>query len=286
MGVWGDLQYKFKTSSIVQQLIYVNAILFLITLLIGSFSGLYNSKSNFIIEWFSLFSSFEIWITRPWSIITYGFLHGGFFHLLFNCIALYYFGRLFLDYFTPKQLLTFYLLGTFFGGILYMIAYNYFPIFKDQVAPLVGASAGVYAIIIGVATYIPNYQLYFRFIGPVKVWHLAAIFILLDLLQLAGSNGGGHFAHLGGAIFGFLYVSQASNKEIGLFRIVSNIFKTKNKPLKTVYKSPKKKQKRAGKINQDENQKKIDAILDKISKSGYNALSKEEKEFLFKQGKR
>ncbi len=283
MSFWKDIQYKFKTSSIVEQLIYINVAIFIISMILGSFSGLYGNRTSFIMEWFSLSSSLDIWLTRPWTIITYGFLHGGFLHILFNCLWLFFIGRLFLDYFTPKQLLNFYLLGTLVGGIFYLAAYNYFPIFKGQVVPLVGASAGISAIIIGLATYAPNYQLNFRFIGYVKVWHLAAFFIVIDLIGLAGSNGGGHFSHLGGALLGYLYVSQASNKKINLFEGFFNLFKSKKKPLKTVYKSPKRKAKKT--VSKDDNQKKVDYILDKISKSGYDTLTKEEKEFLFKQGK-
>lgn len=286
MSVLKDLQTRFKTGSIVEQLIFINIGIFIATLLIGSFSSLYNSSGNFLYNWFSLSPSFDIWITKPWGIITYGFLHDGFLHILFNCIILFYFGRLFLEYFTPKQLLNFYILGTLFGGLAYMLSYNYFPIFSNQPPyPLVGASAGISAIVIGIATYIPNYQLKLRFIGYVKVWHLAGIFILLDLIQLAGSNGGGHFSHLGGALFGFLYVSQASNKELTLFGSLSTLFKNKKKPLKTVYKSNKKKNTASPKNVKSDSQQKIDAILDKISKSGYDTLTKEEKEFLFKQGK-
>lgn len=279
-----DIQARFKRGSIVEQLIYINIGMFLLTIIIGSFSGLFKGQGNFIYDWFSLSSSFDVFITRPWTIISYGFLHADFLHILFNCIVLFYFGKLFLDYFTAKQLLNFYLLGTLFGGVLFLLSQNYFPVFEGRVYPLVGASAGISAIVIGVATYIPNYQLQFRFIGYVKIWHLAAIFISLDIMQLAGSNGGGHFAHLGGAIFGFLYVSQASNKELNLFGWLSDLFKTKRKPLKTVYKSKKKTAPTPKHIKPD-NQQKIDGILDKISKSGYDTLTKEEKEFLFKQGK-
>tara|TARA_R110002073_G_scaffold8207_1_gene45620 strand:+ start:67616 stop:68470 length:855 start_codon:yes stop_codon:yes gene_type:complete len=279
-----DIQARFKKGSIVEQLIYINIGMFLLTIIIGSFSGLFRGQGNVIYDWFSLSPSFDVFITRPWTIISYGFLHADFLHILFNCIVLFYFGRLFLDYFTAKQLLNFYILGTLFGGILFLLSQNYFPVFEGRVYPLVGASAGISAIVIGVATYIPNYQLQFRFIGYVKIWHLAAIFILLDIIQLAGSNGGGHFAHLGGAVFGFLYVSQASNKELNLFGWFSDLFKTKRKPLKTVHKSKKKAAPTPKHVKPD-NQQKIDGILDKISKSGYDTLTKEEKEFLFKQGK-
>jgi uncharacterized membrane protein YraQ (UPF0718 family) len=129
------------------------------------------------------------------------------------------------------------LLGTFFGGILYLLSQNYFPLFEGKTTYLVGASAGVSAIFVGVATYIPNYELKIRFIGYVKLWYLAAIWVGLDVLGLIGTNAGGNFAHLGGALFGFLYVYKASNKEITILDQLGNLFKRKEKPLKTVYKS-------------------------------------------------
>lgn len=284
MSTFKDLQYKFKTSGIVAQLIYINIAVFVLMLLLSTFANLYGSESTFIGEWFSLSSSLDIFITRPWTLVTYGFLHGGFFHILFNCLWLFFFGRLFLDYFTPKQLLNFYIFGTIFGGIAYLLSYNYFPIFKGDTVPLVGASAAVSAIVIGLATYIPNYQLKLRLIGYVKIWHIAAVFVFLDIVSLAGSNGGGHFAHLGGALFGFFYVNQASKQKKSGSDFFSSLFKKKKKPLKTVYKSKQTRTSQSTKTKSD-TQQKIDSILDKISKSGYDTLSKEEKEFLFKQKK-
>jgi len=155
-------------------------------------------------------------------------------------------------------------------------------LFKGKIHTMVGASAGITAIVIGIATYIPNYQLQLRFIGYIKVWHLALIFILFDLISLAGGNGGGHIAHIGGALFGYIYVSQSTNNKISSFDWFSKLFNKKTKPLKTVYKSSKKNKNSSTK---DNDQVKIDAILDKISKSGYDTLTQKEKEFLFKQGK-
>jgi membrane associated rhomboid family serine protease len=286
MSVLRELQTKFKSSDIVQQLIYINVGIFILTLLIGAFSGLGGEKSTFIADWFALQSSVDTFITRPWTLITFGFLHGGFFHILFNCLILFFFGRLFLDYFTPKQLLNFYIFGTIFGGIVFMLAYNIFPLFEGTSGILVGASAGINAIVIGIAAYIPNYQLNLRFIGYVKLWHIAAFYILLDLVSLAGGNAGGSFAHLGGALFGYLYVQQASNKRSSSSSgSIFDLFKKKRKPLKTVHKSKKRTHSGATKNNKSDTQQKIDAILDKISKSGYDTLTKEEKEFLFKQKK-
>lgn len=287
MNVIDDIKAKFKNGTIVEQLIYINIGIFLFAILFSISLSLFKSQSNFIYDWFSLSSTFDVFITRPWTIITYGFLHDGFLHILFNCIVLFYFGRMFLDYFSPKQLLSFYILGTIFGGIFFLLSQNYFPLFQGERSTLVGASAGIYAIVIGMATYIPNYQLKFRFIGFVKMWQLAAVFILLDFIQLSSNtNSGGHFAHLGGALFGFLYVSQASNKKIDVFGWITNLFKTNRKPLRTVHKSKRKpKKKTVSATAKTLDQKQIDYILDKISKSGYDTLTKEEKQFLFKQGK-
>lgn len=282
MSVFKEIESRFKAANIVEQLLYINAAIFVITLISNSFAGLYGKRISFIYRWFSLSSNFNDFITKPWTIVTYGFLHDGFLHLFFNGLVLYYFGRLFLEYFTQKQLLNFYILGTICGGLFYLLSYSYFPLFEGKIHTMVGASAGITSIVVGIATYIPNYQLHFRFIGGVKVWHLAGIFILFDLISLDGSNGGGHIAHLGGALFGYLYMSQASNKQIDIFKWFKNLFKTPQNPLKTVYKSTKKS---SLKNVKSENQIKIDEILDKISKSGYDSLTKKEKEFLFKQGK-
>ncbi|ARV07979.1 rhomboid family intramembrane serine protease [Polaribacter sp. SA4-10] len=277
-----DIKSRFKKGTIVEKLIYINLAVFAATLLFSVFQGLYKGEINWLINWFSLDAEYAVFFTKPWTIISYGFLHDGFLHVLFNLITLYFIGNLFIEYFTQKQLLTFYLLGTFFGGILYLLSQNYFPLFEGKSSVLVGASAGISGIFIGIATYIPNYQLNIRFIGFVKLWHLAAIWILLDVLGIAGNNAGGHFAHLGGSVFGYLYVNQSSNKGLNLFSKISSLFKTKRKPLKTVYKSPKKKQSTK---HTSINQQQIDVILDKISKSGYDTLTKSEKDFLFKQGK-
>lgn len=283
MGVIDDLKYRYIKGNIVEKLIYINVGIFILTTLISVFQGLYKGELNFIMEWFSLDDEVSYLFRKPWSILSYGFLHGGFIHILMNMIVLYFIGNLFVDYFTQKQLLNFYILGTLSGGLLFLLSQNYFPLFEGKSTILVGASAGISAIFIGLTTYMPNYSIQLRFIGFVKLWHLAAVWIGLDVIGLIGTNAGGHFAHLGGALFGFLYVNSASNKEISIFDNLLSILKKKEKPLKTVYRS---KGKKSTIVNKDSNQQKIDAILDKISKSGYDTLTKEEKEFLFKQGKK
>ena len=282
MSTPNNLKQRFERGNIVEKLIYINILLFVLTLLMSIFQSLYKNDNNWIIQWFSLEADINSLFTKPWTMITYGFLHADFIHVLFNLIALYFIGNLFIDYFTQKQLLTFYILGTFFGGVIYLFSQNYFPLFEGKTSVLVGASAGISAIFIGIATYMPNYELKIRFIGFVKLWYLAAIWVGLDVLGLAGGNTGGHFAHLGGGLFGFLFVSKASKKEIGVFKNIAAIFFKKNNPLKTVHKSTNTKKETT---KSDFTQKQIDEILDKISKSGYDTLTKSEKEFLFRQGK-
>jgi len=284
MSIIKDLKYRYNTGNIVEKLIYLNVALFICTLLISVLQGLYKGEMNFIMEWFSLDNDINTLFRKPWSILSYGFLHAGFLHILMNMIVLYFIGNLFLEYFTEKQLLNFYILGTLFGGIFFLFSQNYFPLFEGKSTVLVGASAGISAIFIGITTYMPNYQIKLRFIGFVKLWYLAAFWIGLDILGLIGSNAGGHFAHLGGALFGFIYVSRASNKEISFLNNLWGMFSSKNKKMKTVYKSSTKRKNNVN--NTNSNQVKIDAILDKISKSGYDTLTKEEKDFLFKQGKK
>ncbi|WP_028892978.1 rhomboid family intramembrane serine protease [Tenacibaculum sp. 47A_GOM-205m] len=285
MNVLDNLKYRFKHAGVVEKLIYVNLAVFLLVLFSSSFGKLFHANNNLFINWFALPANFNDFLSKPWTIITYGFLHTNFIHILFNLIILFFVGNLFVDYFTQKQLLSFYLLGTVFGGLIFMVGYNFFPLFAKDIDSnvLLGASAGTSAILIGIATYIPNYSFKIPLIGYVKLWHIAIIKIILDFIQISGDNAGGHLAHIGGAILGFFYVRSASNKELGIFKSIKQLFTKKKRKLKTVYKSGNKTSSKN--VNKTKNQQEIDAILDKISKSGYDTLSKSEKEFLFKQGK-
>lgn len=279
--VINNLKYRYKQGSIVEKLIYLNIAVFLLGYLFNTLGFLMASKSNFVFDWFALPADFNAFIYKPWTLFTYAFLHAGLWHILSNLLVLFYIGNLFLEYFTPKHFLNYYVLGALFGGLIFMLSYNYFPILKQTNTVLVGASASVTAIFIGIATYMPNYEIKIRFIGFVKLWHLAAIWIGLDIIQIPAGNAGGHLAHLGGALVGFLLTSQ-TKKDSPIFDYFSNLFKSKKqRPLKTVYKSAK----RTKTTSTMANQKKVDEILDKISKSGYETLTKEEKDFLFKSGK-
>lgn len=277
-----DIKNKYRTSNIAEKLIFINIFVFVFTFVLNSFSSLFKTSGNFVIDWFALSPYFNELLYKPWSLISYGFIHSGFFHILFNLIFLYYIGNLFLNFFSKKQFLTYYFLGIIFGGFIYILSYNFFPLLKGQQTVLVGASAGVTAILVGLATHIPHYALRFQFLGNIKLMYIAIGFIVLDLIQIPDGNAGGHLAHLGGALIGYL-LTQYFNKGEVVILSFENLFQKKEKPLKTVYKN---KQNTNTKIeNPKEHQAKIDRILDKISKSGYDTLTKEEKDFLFKVGK-
>lgn len=279
-----NLYDNFRSRSIVERIIVLNILLFLLTYLFNTLTFLFNGQGNVLVEWLALKPSFETLLVRPWTILTYGFVHMGLLHILFNLLFLYYFGNLFLDFFSSRQFLVYYLLGIVAGGFIYMLSYNYLPALKTQETILIGASAGVTAIVIGIASHIPQYAMRFRFLGNIKLLYIAVAMVVLDVLQIPNGNAGGHLAHLGGALLGFLmtrYFAQGS----ALVDWTEQLFRPKRKgPLKTVYKSSRPGTP-AGRPDETE-QEKIDSILDKISKSGYDALTKEEKDFLFKAGKK
>jgi len=284
MSFINNIKTRFKQANIVEKFITINLTIFLLIFLLNTLGFLFQTN-NSVVNWFILPATLDGFITKPWTIITYGFVHVDFLHILMNLISLYFVGNLFINYFTPKQFISFYILGTLFGGLVFILSYNFFPAFASDVSNsvLLGASAGVSAIFIGIATHIPNHQFKIPLIGFIKLWHLAAVWIVLDIIQIPAGNAGGHLAHIGGALFGFLYVHQASKSELNIWDKIAHFFASKKRPLKTVYKSKKTDSKK--KSNTTYKQQKINVILDKISKSGYDTLSKDEKDFLFKQGK-
>ena len=278
MSFINDIKYAYKQANVVEKIIYINVFLFLITVLFTSF----------MVQWFALPTNLNSFLTKPWTLISYAFIHERFFHILSNLLVLYYIGNLFLDFYTKKQFLNFYFLGIIVGAISFLT--NYYFTAKAG-APLGGASAAVTTIFVAIATKIPRYALQLRIIGSVELWVLAAIWVVLSILQLVNVDNGSAIAHLSGAVFGFVYSTQLEKgNDIGkwfetIINFFSNIFKPKKNtsPLKTVYKA-----KSSTKTNEvsKTKQRKIDDILDKISKSGYESLSKEEKDFLFRVGKK
>ncbi|MEM0518814.1 MULTISPECIES: rhomboid family intramembrane serine protease [Aequorivita] len=285
-----SLSYKYKTANILVKLIVINVVVYLLVYL-GSF--ILNMSPQYATRWFVLSDDFDTLLFRPWTLITYGFLHYGFLHILFNMLWLYWFGQFVLNLFTGKRLLTIYLLGALFGGLLFVIAYNLFPAFAQSRGFLIGASGAVTAIMVFIATYTPNTEVRI-FTFTIKLWHIALVLFLLDLVRIPSSgNAGGLMAHVGGAIFGYVYAVQlAKGNDIGkwfenFMDWIANFFKPRSKkPFKTVHRNTKTASTQSkSKASKSEHQKKVDGILDKIGKSGYDSLTKAEKDFLFKAGK-
>jgi membrane associated rhomboid family serine protease len=299
MGTADKFRYKLQTATVVEKLIAINVICFILFFLAKTVAFLFQWPSDFLLEWFVFPKEPGEYIFKPWSIITYSFLHSGIWHILSNMLILYYSGIYFLQYFSPKKLLNFYFMGVIFGALVYMLSYNLFPAFAATGRSyLVGASAGVMSVLVGIATHVPNLRIRLLFLGSIKFWYIAAFLVLLDIIQIPISNSGGHLAHLGGALFGYVYASQLKkgNDIAGGFEKVISGFlsyfdgdkKTKSR-MRTVYRKPPKSAATANTtapgISKTEKQEKIDAILDKISKSGYDSLTKQEKDFLFQAGK-
>ncbi len=285
-----NLTYQFKKADILLKIILINAVIFFVVYL-GSF--FFQIRAGEFMRWFVLPEDLLSLMTQPWSLITYSFLHFDFWHVFWNMVILYWFGAYVINLFKEKRFLTIYLLGAICGGILYVLAYNFFPVFSSTNSRLLGASAAVRAIMIFIAAYTPHTQVRIFFI-KVKLWQIGVFVVLLDMVQLPVSgNAGGLLAHLGGALFGYIYAVQlAKGNDIGRwFEDVINWFASwfqpkQKRPFKKVHRTTQPVRKRSTNSSvKNEHQQKIDAILDKIGKSGYDSLTKEEKDFLFKAGK-
>lgn len=284
MNILDDLKLQYKTGGMVQKLIFWNIGCFLLSLL---FFYSFSVGKFQIPTWIALSSDLGTFIRTPWTLITFNFFHYGFFHLIFNLLVLHFSGRLFSTYFTDKQLLGVYVLGGIFSGITFVLSY----IIIQKTGLLVGSSGAIMAILLSATTYAPFMLLRIPLIGIVKLWHVTFVIILLDLIQLPLDNTGGHIAHLGGALFGFLYIKLLQSgtdlsKAISIILdFFVNLSKPKKKtPFKKVHRNTTKKDVNSF-LEKDIKQKQIDDVLDKISKSGYDSLTKEEKELLFKAGK-
>lgn len=291
MSIADEIKKSFKSGSTLIKLIYVNIAVFLAVKLIGTLITLLQINTGFsIITWFAVPADINNLIFKPWTIFTYMFLHQDFLHVIFNMLILYWFGQIFLQHFDNKKLLSVYIVGGLAGAAFFIIAFNLIPLF-DQVIPFaiaLGASASVMAIVIAISVYIPNHKIHLMFLGPVPLKYIATFYIVLDVLSIASENAGGHIAHLGGALFGYLYITQmrkGKNITKGFDRFMDKIFawfKPKDR-FKVTYKRP------VSDMDYNKtkvsNQKDIDKILDKIADKGYDSLSKSEKEILFKNGR-
>ncbi len=307
-SIFDDIKYSWHKGDITLRLIFINVGVFLALTLLGIFGFFFQSPvKEAVIPWLAGTASPEGMLYKPWTLITYMFMHIGLFHLLGNMIVLYFSGRIFADLLNARRMIAVYFLGGIAGFLAYFAAYNLFPVFAGSKSIIYGASASVIAILVAIATYTPNLELRLILLGNVKLKYIAIFFVLLDILFLDGSNSGVHIAHLGGAALGYGYstaLKQGSDWSKGFWSVVG-FFRELIKPspkMKVSKGSQKAARQGSGssaarsgasggsspsaRKKAKEEQEKIDAILDKISQSGYDSLTKSEKEFLFKASKK
>lgn len=294
----------FNRQEILPRLILINVFVWVATLLMRSFAFLFTSPhavtgggyreatSLWLMKALAVPAGLSALMVRPWTVFTYMFFHLDFFHILFNMLWLYWFGVIFTKYLSDRQLLGTYIFGGIAGALLYILAFNIFPAFSlaRESALALGASASVLAIVVAIAFYVPEYTIHLLFLGPVRIKYIAIFSVLLDLLMLDKGNAGGHIAHLGGALWGFAWIKMLPGTDpTKIFRWpdfkVKNLFRKSRKQKFRVYKNNGPLSDEDYNLQKAEKQKRIDAILDKISKSGYDSLSKEEKELLFSNSK-
>jgi len=287
-----DIKNAFKNGDTILQLIIINVCVFLIVRVFGAILGLFNIDgiTEMLRDFLAMPANGILILKKPWTLITHMFLHIDLMHLLGNMLILYFGGQLFAEYIGTKRLLQVYILGGLAGAVLFLIAFNTLPFFQkfSNVASInFGASAATMAIFIAVASYVPNFIVRVFFVLEMRIKYLAAILVFLSLISVDSANAGGNIAHLGGAIFGFIYTQRLKRGiETGNFiNKIKNYFASlyTRKP-KLVYSETLKKTRNDEAFNasKKQNQEVIDSILDKISKSGYDSLSKQEKETLFK----
>ncbi|MFN8241794.1 MAG: rhomboid family intramembrane serine protease [Bacteroidales bacterium] len=294
MGIWDDIKTTFRKGNSLIRLIYINIGVFLLLTIAGIIGFLLVNPAilDETTRLLSVPSSLNVLLVRPWTVITYMFTHREVLHILVNLLWLYWFGKIFLEYFDQKKLVALYLLGGLSGALVYVLSYNIFPVFATEVEksiPLLGASASVMAIVIAIAAYVPDYTVSLFLFGRVKIKYIAlVIFILTSILDFS-VNSGGKLAHIGGALFGYLYtLNYRRGKDMGKWinRILDSIatLLKPSKKMKVTYR----RQADDYEYNRKktEHQAEINKILDKISKGGYDSLTKSEKDMLFRESQK
>lgn len=298
-GIFDDFKREFtKTDNTLVRIILINTVVFLSLLLVKVIFTLGQSSEAYtwLVNMLQLPASPREFLYKPWTIITYFFTHEEIFHILFNMLFLYWFGKLVDEYLGSKRLVALYVLGGIAGGVAYMAIYNLLPYFHSQVAgsQMLGASAAAFSVAVGASTLLPNYTFQLIFLGPIRIKYIAFFYIILSLAQSIGPNAGGNLAHLGGALTGYLFIKLLQNgTDLGkplyiLMDIWNQLFK-KRPPMRVthrqreVHRSTTMYATTASPASVEmPDQDEIDSILDKISKSGYESLTKEEKQKLFK----
>lgn len=292
MNFIDEVKHSFRQNNNHTILIYINLIVFAIVTFFTITAFLVRGDHNFIIYWLGLPASFETLILKPWTIVSYMFTHQSFLHILFNLLFFFWFGKIFVQYLDQKKLLGLYILGGLVGGVVYVLAFNIFPVFEElkDSSIAIGASASVMAIIIAVATLVPRHTVFMLFFGQVQIRYIAIAVVIIDILSIPTDNAGGHIAHLGGALTGFAFIyyyKKGTDITTGVFKIIK-FFKELFVPDKNIRVKSRRTKHRKPETDYEYNARKkaeqegIDKILDKIAKDGYKSLTDKEKEKLFK----
>lgn len=297
MSIVQDIRTAFsRRDNALMQLILLNVLVFAGLIVLRAILTVSGTSGYYppVLRQFALSSELSVLLRHPWTILTYAFTHEGFFHILFNLLNMYWFGQLLREYLGDRRLVSIYVLGALAGAAIYLLSYNLLPGFRNQLGSVVGASAAVTAIIVAAATLLPDYTFSLILIGPVKIKWIAAVVVLVSIAGINGGNAGGEITHLGGALVGFLFIKQLqAGRDLGRpVQAVGNFFARlfarrpamsvsstrRPEPVTATSASGGKKPAVANQLLQDE----IDLILDKISRSGYESLSKDEKQKLFR----
>lgn len=298
-NIINQLKRFIYSKSALSRLLQINIAVFILVGIVNLYFYLYKIPGNVIFGkfalskvawWLAVPADFHTLIQKPWTLVTYMFLHYDFMHIFFNMIMLYFGGTLFMHFLGGRKLITTYIFGGIAGALLFIFAFNTFPVFLDVTpyAVALGASASVLAILVAIAVYMPEFVVNLFIFGRVKLKYIALVLVLLDVMSIDGANPGGHIAHLGGALWGFAYVIFLKrNTDMYKFlnpvrKFFSNLFKQKSK-LKVKYKRQRPVSDEEYNKKRAERQKQIDVILDKIKISGYDSLSAKEKELLFNE---
>lgn len=272
MELKNKINLYISNLNIVEKIILINVVVYLLPFILKTILFLFGINDLSVLNWLTISADLSELIFKPWSLLTYGFLHGSLSHIFWNMIIFYYFGNIIYNLFGEKLIINLFLSGIVIGGITYVFSYNIFPAFKNVNSVMIGASAGVMSVLFFLTSYSPNYKIRLIFFD-VKIIYIALFLFFYDIIQIPLNNSGGHIAHIGGAVWGYYYCIKYNNGRdlVGIF----NSFFKRSKP-KFNFKP---------KNNKSFDQNKIDSILDKISDSGYDSLSKSEKEYLFNAGK-
>ena len=304
-SITNDIKHQFRYGNMVMKLIFVNAgvfiffgILYLLSFLLQNYSF-----HDLLLTKLLMPASFHQWLYQPWSAFTYMFLHSqphflikgtqssSILHILFNMLWLYWFGEIFVLHLGDKKVLPLYILGGLSGALIYALAYNLIPVFKPDAdsSMMLGASASVFAIVFAAMALNPDYEISLMFIGAVRIKYVAIVPLLLDVISIPYGNAGGYIAHVGGALSGYLYIKGLQSGYdlfypfTAIYNGMANLFKPKSK-IKVTYKSEVRKDETGARSKNE--QQRVDEILDKIARSGYDSLTKEEKDFLFNYSKK